>query len=445
MGGRIWVESEVGRGSAFHFTVRLGVLKEPPVRQLPEKLANLEGLRVMVMDDNATNRRIIEDLLKNWRMRPATAHSGQSALEILAEAGERRDPFRLLLLDVNMPVMDGFKLVKQIRDLPGYAESVIIALTSSGLRGDAARCLELGIAAYLTKPVKHSSLLDTIVTAFGKTEPEGGAPPLVTQHTLREGLRPLHILLAEDNPVNRKIAVGMLEKRGHTVVTAVNGKEALASLEAQGERPYDLVLMDVQMPEMDGIEATARIRDKEKGTGMHIPIIALTAHAMKGDCEACTDAGMDGYVSKPLKANELLAAMEQVIALHPQSTGPAADQAIDKVKIFDLKQVLAAVDGDTELLREIVSLFLEGYPRAMAEIDDAIRAGDSCRLNHAAHGLKGTVGNFGARCVFDLALRLEMMGRDRELTRAGGVFRSLAKEMEHLRKALEKLSAEGNG
>jgi len=444
MGGHIWVESEVGQGSAFHFTVRLGERKEPPVRQLPEKLANLEGLRVLVVDDNATNRRILEAMLKNWRMRPATADGGLTALEMLAEARERGDPFRLLLLDVNMPVMDGFKLVKRIRELPGYAESVIIVLTSSGMRGDAAHCRELGISAYLTKPVKHSSLLSTIVTVLGKTKPEGGNPPLVTQHTLRETLRPLRILLAEDNPVNRKIAVGILEKRGHSVAVAENGKAALAALETQGEHPYDLVLMDVQMPEMDGIEATARIREKEKGTGVHVPIIALTAHAMKGDREACIDAGMDGYVSKPLKANELLAAMEQVVAPHSEDTGTAAARAIDKGKIFDREQALASVDGDMELLREIVSLFLEDYPKNIAEIDSAIREVDASRLSRTAHALKGMVANFGARRAFDLALRLETMGKEKELTKAGGVFSSLAKEMECLRTALEDFTGGDN-
>jgi HPt (histidine-containing phosphotransfer) domain-containing protein len=194
--------------------------------------------------------------------------------------------------------------------------------------------------------------------------------------------------------------------------------------------------MDVQMPEMDGIEATARIREKEKGTGMHIPIIALTAHAMKGDRDACINAGMDGYVSKPLKANELLAAMEQVVMLHSESTGPAADRSIDKGKIFDRKQALASVDGDVEFLRVITGIFLEEYPKKMAEIDAAIDLGDATRLNHAAHSLKGSVSHFGAHCAFDLALRLEMMGKEKDLKEAGGVFNSLAKEMERLRTAL---------
>jgi signal transduction histidine kinase/CheY-like chemotaxis protein/HPt (histidine-containing phosphotransfer) domain-containing protein len=444
MGGCIRVESDPGKGSAFHFTMRLGLQQQPPVRQIPEKLANLDGLSVLVVDDNATNRRILEEMLKGWRMRPVTADGGPSALEMLVAAREKGEPFQLLLLDVNMPVMDGFELAARIHEQPGYRERPIMVLTSSGLRGDAARCCEMGISAYLTKPVKQSSLLDAIMTVLGKTEPEGAEAPLVTQHTLRETLCPLRILLAEDNAVNRKIAIKMLEKRGHSVVVAENGKAALAALESQGERPFDLVLMDVQMPEMDGIEATARIRDKEKGTGLHIPIIALTAHAMKGDREACLNAGMDGYVSKPLKANELLAAMEQVVALRSESTAPAVDRAIDKGKIFDREQALASVDGDMELFREVVGLFREDYPKNMAEIDSAIREGDAARLNRAAHSLKGSVDNFGSRYAFDLALRLEIMGKDKELTGAGGVFSSLGKEMERLSTVLEDFTGGDN-
>jgi signal transduction histidine kinase/CheY-like chemotaxis protein/HPt (histidine-containing phosphotransfer) domain-containing protein len=440
MGGRIWVESEVGQGSVFHFTVRLGMQKELPVRQVPEKLANLDALRVLVVDDNATNRRILEEMLNNWRMRPATADGGVSALEMLAEAREKGDPYRLLLLDVNMPMMDGFKLAERIREQPEYGVSVIIVLTSSGMRGDAARCRDLGISAYLTKPVKQSSLLDAVMTVLGATEPEGATPPLVTQHTLRESLRPLHILLAEDNAVNRKIAVGMLEKRGHSVVSAENGKAALGALESGGERQFDLILMDVQMPEMDGFEATALIREKEKSTGGHIPIIALTAHAMKGDREACLNAGMDGYLSKPLNSEELLMAMAEAMAGRPETVSGAAQTNISKGEVFDREQALASVDWDMELFREVVGLFLEDYPKNMAEIDSAIREGDAFRLNRAAHALKGSVVNFGARNAFDLALRLEMMGKESELTGAGGIFNSLAGEMERLRKALENFA-----
>jgi two-component system sensor histidine kinase/response regulator len=437
MDGRIWVESEPDRGSVFHFTVCLGLQEGPPVRQIPEKQANLDGLRVLVVDDNTTNRRILEETLKNWRMRPVSIDSGWTALEMMANAEQAGKPFQLLLVDVNMPLMDGFELVERIRQGPEKQGATIMMITSSGMRGDAARCREMGISAYLTKPVKQSSLLDAIMTILGTTEPEGAEAPLVTQHTLREALPPLHVLIAEDNPVNRKIAVSMLEKRGHTVVAATNGKDALVSLEAQGERLFDLVIMDVQMPEMDGFEATARIREKEKGTGMRIPIIALTAHAMKGDREGCLNAGMDGYVSKPLKADELHAAMVEAMAGRPGTISDSAKSHVNELEVFDREQALASVDGEMELFREVIGLFLEDYPKNMAEIDNAIRERDASRLNRAAHSLKGAVDNFGARYAFDLALKLEMMGKDGEFTRAGGVFSSLAKEMERLRTALE--------
>jgi PAS domain S-box-containing protein len=444
MGGRIWVVSEPGKGSTFHFSVRFGVQKGPQVRRIPERLSNLDGLRVLVVDDNATNRRILEEILRRWRMRPATSDGGQTTLEMLAGAREKGEPYRLLILDVNMPLMDGFDLAERIRALQGYDECPLIILSSSGMRGDAIRCRDLGIAAYLTKPVKQSSLLDAITTVLGTTEPEGATPPLVTQYLLRQSLHPLHILLAEDNAVNRRIAVGMLEKRGHTVVAAANGKEALAALEGCGEGPFDLILMDVQMPEMDGIEATACIREKEKGMGRHIPIIALTAHAMEGDRDTCIHAGMDGYVSKPLKAQELLDAMEEAVGRRTVS-GKELPLTYHKVRdAFDRERTLANVDGDMELLKEVVSIFLEEYPKTMLEIRDAMDEGDPGRVNRAAHSLKGSVGNFGANAAFDLALRLEMMGNHRELTGADEAFRALEDEMECLKKALADFIVEAS-
>jgi signal transduction histidine kinase/DNA-binding response OmpR family regulator/HPt (histidine-containing phosphotransfer) domain-containing protein len=434
MGGNIWVESTTGKGSTFHFIVQLGLQKGPRVCRIPEKPANLEGLRVLVVDDNATNRRILVEMLRNWRMRPFTADGGPAALELLAEASYG-EPFRLLILDVNMPVMDGFEVAEKIREHPGLVGSPIMVITSSGMRGDAARCRELGIAAYLSKPVKQSSLLDAIMTVLGTTEPEGIDAPLVTQYTLREAHHPLHVLLAEDNAVNRKIAVGMLEKRGHTVLTAENGKETLAALEAHGGHSFDLILMDVQMPEMDGLEATAHIRENEKGRDRHIPIIALTAHAMKGDREACLAAGMDGYISKPLKAEELVKTMEEVMA--DRAGILSADQLTCPAPgLFDMAQALAGVDGDLELFREVVGLFLEEYPIILKKIRDAIDERDPLRLNRAAHALKGSVGNFGACSAFDLAKRLEMMGEENALNGAEETCIALENELICLKKVL---------
>jgi signal transduction histidine kinase/CheY-like chemotaxis protein len=442
MGGRIRVESSLGRGSVFHFNLRLGLHEGSPVRSTPEKTANLKDLRVLVVDDNATNRRILEEILGRWRMRPATTDCGLTALEMMVAAGDSGDPFRLILLDVNLPLMDGFVVAERIREHPECDGSAIVILTSSGQRGDAARCRELGISAYLSKPVKQSSLLEVVLTVLGTTVPEGATLPLVTQHTLREGSHSLRILLAEDNAVNRKIAVGMLEKRGHEVVAVGNGKEVLAALEELGEHPFDLILMDVQMPEMDGIEATALIREKEKSVGGHIPIIALTAHAMKGDRETCLDAGMDGYVTKPLKAEELIGAIEELLGHRPNSLVEHTLPDAKGAEIFDRKRTLMNVDGDLELLKEVVRLFMEEYAKFLAEIRDAVDGGDAQGFYRAAHALKGSVCNFGAHNVIDLALRLEMMGKNDNLNGAPEEFNLLADEMERLARALEEFAVE---
>jgi signal transduction histidine kinase/CheY-like chemotaxis protein len=320
MGGRIWLESELGKGSVFNFTLNLGICKQPPPLVVPLNPSELSGLPVLVVDDNATNRRILEGILKNWRMQPASAESGPAALTMLANAAAAKTPFRLLIIDVNMPEMDGFQLTERIRQQGDFRTIPIVVLTSSGIRGDAARCRQLEIAAYLTKPVKQSALLDSLLTVFGTSQLERPVP-LVTKYTLEKNHRPLNILLAEDNPVNQKIAALIIQKRGHSVVVAGDGEEAVAMLAAQQtqEHPFDLILMDVQMPKMDGFEATTAIRKREKNTPEHIPIIALTAHAMKGDRETCLNAGMDAYVPKPLKPEALFETIEQVIDQTPET------------------------------------------------------------------------------------------------------------------------------
>ncbi len=307
MHGRIWVESEPGKGSRFHFTVAAGV-GESTAAVEPVAPSSLPGKSVLVVDDNATNRRILGDMLVTWKMKPTLAASGQEALVKLQAAREGTAPFSIILVDVDMPGMDGFTLVEQISRQPHHLSETIMMLTSAGQRGDAARCRDLGVAAYLTKPVTKSQLLNAILNALGKRSVREEPPSLITRHSLQEARRGLRILLVEDNPVNQKVAVRMLEKLGHTPVVACNGREALSTLEMER---FDVVLMDVQMPEMDGFEATAAIRAREKATGApHLPIIAMTAHAMKGDLERCLESGMDGYVSKPVQKKELSAQIE---------------------------------------------------------------------------------------------------------------------------------------
>jgi len=314
MDGRIWVESVEGKGSAFHFTASLGVGK---VTESPQAIAtvDLAGLGVLMVDDNTTNCRILQEMLTNWGMRPTLAVNGAAALECVKQAG---DPFALILTDFNMPDMDGFTLVERLRQgSDPAAEAKVIMLTSAGQRGDAVRCRELGVAAYLTKPVGQSELFECVARVLGTPRSGAGAAALITQHTLREEKRKLQVLLAEDNAVNQKLAARLLEKHGHRVTVTANGREALAALAALDQESFDVVLMDVQMPEMDGFEATAAIRIREHGTGRHLPIIAMTAHAMRGDEERCLAAGMDGYISKPIKAQELIDLLEGLSVVTP--------------------------------------------------------------------------------------------------------------------------------
>ena len=309
LGGRMWLESELGRGSTFHFSARFQLQDGSAGRQSSAGSETLRGVSVLIVDDNATNRQILKEMLVGWGMRTVEADSGRSALVLLKEAAAGETAFSLVLLDAQMPEVDGFRVAEQIKLDPRTANSFLIMLTSAGFRGDAARCRELGIQAYLPKPIKHSDLLQaiqTVLSAPGHTEQ---VPALVTIHSLREGRGHLKILLAEDNRVNQVLAVRLLEKRGYTVVLVETGKAVLEAL--QNER-FDLILMDVQMPELDGLQATARIREFEKTTGKHIPIVAMTAHSMVGDRERCLQAGMDAYLSKPLCVKDLFATIESV-------------------------------------------------------------------------------------------------------------------------------------
>ncbi|MBN2247031.1 MAG: response regulator [Candidatus Aminicenantes bacterium] len=308
MGGNIWVDSEVGKGSTFHFTLRFGLQEHPEIFPKPKALRDLEGMPVLIVDDNATNRAILEQMLLNWGMRPTVVPDGKSALEIIDKALKNKEPFPLVLVDCHMPEMDGFTLAEKIKSMPDVANSTIMMLTSGGIRGDAARCKDLGISAYLIKPIKQSYLLDSIMLLLGDQEDGQEKVPFITRHSLRESKKRYNILLAEDNIINQKVAIRILEKAGHIIKAVPDGKQALASWE---KNSFDLILMDIQMPFLDGFEVTAKIREKEREKGGHIPIVAMTAHAMKGDREKCLAAGMDNYVSKPLKPDDLVRVVER--------------------------------------------------------------------------------------------------------------------------------------
>ena len=310
MGGRIWAESAMGESSKFHFTVACRLSSGIPADKRGIDPASLQGTRVLIVDDNATNRLILEEMVRNWGMTAQAVPSAQAAMQMIRQAWRLGEPYRLVLTDINMPEVDGFTLAKWIKQEPGLGGTSIIVLTSGARPDDPRRAEQMGISAHLMKPVKQSELLEAIAMSFGAAvaEPE----PVPPGEDWKEARLPtLRILVAEDSVFNQQLAVGLLEKCGHSVVIARNGKEAIGAWVAQ---QFDVVLMDVEMPEMDGFEATAVIRTQERHKGTHIPIIAMTAHAMKGDRERCLNAGMDDYISKPIRAQEMFEKLRAVAA-----------------------------------------------------------------------------------------------------------------------------------
>jgi two-component system sensor histidine kinase/response regulator len=314
MGGRLWVESEAGRGSTFHFTATLALGHTAAMPAVPDAV-DLRDLPVLIVDDNATNRRLLDEMFIGWQMVPTLAASVPDALVALRVAQASGRPFPLVVTDGQMPDADGFTLADAIKKDSAIAGVTVVMLTSAARSGDAARCRELGIAAYLHKPVKRSELRATILLALTGPAAERHRPALVTRHSLPEARQSARILLVEDNSVNQLVARRLLEKRGHTVVVANDGRAALAILDEAAAVPFDCVLMDVQMPELDGLECTAIIRKREQVTRGHLPIVAMTALAMEGDAARCLAAGMDAYLSKPIQPDELFDVIERHIGI----------------------------------------------------------------------------------------------------------------------------------
>jgi two-component system sensor histidine kinase/response regulator len=441
MGGGIWVESELGVGSRFHFTVKLMTAQQPKtVVETGAADTILSGVKVLIVDDNRTNRRILEGLVKRWGMNPVAVADGEKALSALFTAREINEPYELILTDMHMPKMDGFGLVEEIKQRPGLSTSTIMMLTSGGQRGDAARCGELGISAYLLKPVRQSELKEAITKVLSTRE-QAGTPRMITRYSLQEGGGPrmiLHILLAEDNPVNQKLAIRLLEKRGHRVEVASNGSQALSALE---KTSYDLVLMDVQMPEMDGLEATILLREKEKHSGKHQAVIAMTALVMKGDRERCLAAGMDGYISKPIRPQDLDDVLDQY---QPQpSENPAISETVDSQHdSVCIKDLFERIDGDRTLLAELVDLLKEDTPTQLQTARDAIAKGDAAALQRVGHALRGALGNLAAPEAACMAGELESMGMASYLASARTKLSELERELTRVIATLEGLCME---
>ena len=438
MGGKISVESQPGRGSTFHFAAQFEV-QQPGLEKPPARWRTLTDLPVLIVDDNATNRRILEEVFTNWHMSPVAVEGGASALATLEESLHADQSFAVVLLDGHMPDMDGFAVAERISQDRRYAGIKLVMLTSAGQPEDVARCRGLGISAYLTKPIKQSELFDVVITAI--SHPAGERPR--APRPAREARRPqrkLQVLLAEDNQVNQLLATRIFKKLGHHVTVVGNGREALSAIQA-GQ--FDLIAMDVQMPEMDGLDATAAIRAWEKAEGTHVPIMAMTAHAMKGDRERCLAAGMDGYTSKPIRIGELENAITQLVS-PSKSAEPPVPEETRRDGFIDRAALLAGVDGNRRLLRDLVRLFLADYPQRLAEIKEAIRRGDAEALRIAAHTLKGSVGNFAAKSPFEAAQRLEIMGRDRDLDNASEACMTLESELARLTEVLRKLTKDSS-
>ncbi|MEP6995071.1 MAG: response regulator [Acidobacteriota bacterium] len=432
MGGRIWLESEAGRGSRFHFVARVGV--QPPEPE-PGMAADLRNLRVLIVDDLPVNRQILEEMVASWRMTPMAVAGAVEALEALRGAA---DPFGLVLTDAMMPDHDGFELVREIRKDALLSHLKVIMLTSAGL--DAAPRGRLAIDRVLTKPVKHSELLEAIQAVMrppvGPLEGRSkGVPPPRRSGTPRRRRR---ILVAEDNPINQKVVLSLLKQEGHSVTLAKNGQEAVA---AAAGGVFDLILMDVQMPLMSGLEATAAIRTREAAiSGRHVPIMAMTAHAMASDREACLQAGMDGYVSKPIRLEELLAAVHSIDgASAPPAPGPR------RTRSAATSALVANFGGDPTLLGEVIEMVLADSPATEREIQRAVAVGDIGAVAAAAHALKGTVGLFVKAGAYEAAAELEGAARHGEAGQFALASARLAKEMTSLRRYLKTLLKELRG
>jgi len=466
MGGRIWVESVAGQGSTFHFTARFGCTEETTEGDP----ADMCGLSVLIVDDNATNRRILEERTRGWGMLPQSVEDGPSALTAIRRAAKTDSPFDLVLLDGHMPGLDGFGVAERIRKDAELSCGSLIMLTSAGEQGESARCRELGVAGYLMKPVAASDLRRVIETVL-KTlwapaegdaapgpdasaglapaaDPAPAAPPASVPAASAEapalaavippGGRVLRLLLAEDNPVNRTIGTRMLSKHGHIVVSVENGAQAV---EITATETFDVILMDVEMPVMNGFEATADIRAREAANGSRrMPIVALTAHAMQGDRERCLAAGMDSYATKPIQPTELFAIVDELLAANPPEVTMTAPDPSD-APVLDRTALYEQVGDEADLLLKVIEMFRTDSVSVVAKLDAALAIGDASEVQQAAHRIKGALLTLGGKAAAGVAMRLEHMGRAGDLSNGAADLALLRHELERLDPELESVTS----
>jgi PAS domain S-box-containing protein len=433
MGGRVWVESTEGRGSTFFFTATFDKPQSADAPATRVKPRALEGLRVLVVDDNATNRRILEEMLASWHMTPTTVSNAESAMSALKAAARAGARFDVMISDCQMPEVDGFMLARRVRRERRLAKMPIVMLTSVGQSDDRTRRHRNDVDAVLTKPIKHSDLLEALGRIFGVATRHGLMEPTVERIGSRP-VRRLRVLVAEDNPVNRKLVTTLLRKRGHTVKAVENGREAVAAAASKTGEPFEVVLMDLQMPEMGGLEAARVIREQEGPGARRLPLIALTAHAMPGDRARCLEAGMDGYLSKPIDVDELIATVERFGAGDAAAPAPVIEPEANEA-IFDERAALSYTGGDRRLLKEVVQLFRADYPSSLRKIQRALQGRDPEALRLAAHRLKGSIATVGAPAARQVAAELEETGRSQDFERARDAYAKLRQEIERLEHA----------
>ena len=419
MSGKVWVESEPGCGSTFHFNAELQRSKETV--SAPSSV-DLTDILVLAVDDNATNRRMLHDTMAGWGMKVSTIDNGRSALVELQEAADKGCPYQLVILDAVMPGMNGFELAEEIRQSPSLSPTPLIMLSSASTHN---QCKELQIAQCLAKPVRHSSLFNAIARTLMKTAPVIDTKPATEIQS--NTTQPLRILLAEDSMINQQVAIGLLERCGHTVTIANNGREVLDIMESQ---PFDLILMDVQMPVIDGLAATNAIREREKDGDGRIPVIAMTAHAMKGYREKCIEAGMDDYIAKPVRARQLYETIEQW-----------SNSSTTARTLIDHDKALERIGGNRQGLKKLAGVFVEECPKLLADVGVAVADRDAIALREAAHTLKGAVDVFAARRAVDTAAQLEEMGQNDNLKKIDHTWLTMQHQAEQIMTEVAQLAA----